>query len=137
MALVPYDHVEAPRRLRLPGDWTAAFMPGDPIPVDTAKTLGLLDEEGNPTEDGVVVIASSFGRGSRFVDDKIHVGVTESRQAAAAEAAEAAEAPTPPADATGTAAGTGNPPPPAAPAKTGSTATTTTATAGAGTGGNA
>lgn len=42
MAAVPYEHVEAPRRLNVNG--VLAFTEGSPVPIDTAKALGLLDE---------------------------------------------------------------------------------------------
>jgi hypothetical protein len=46
MAQVPYPHVEAPRVIRIDG--VVAFQPGDPVPVDTARRLGLLDTEDAP-----------------------------------------------------------------------------------------
>lgn len=42
MAAVPYEHVEAPRPLNING--VRAFSVGSPVPIDTAKRLGLLDE---------------------------------------------------------------------------------------------
>jgi hypothetical protein len=43
MAAVPYEHVEAPRALTVNG--VRAFNEGDPVPIDTAKRLGILDEK--------------------------------------------------------------------------------------------
>jgi hypothetical protein len=41
MAAVPYAHIEAPDVIRIDG--VRAYNPGDPIPVDVARRLGLLD----------------------------------------------------------------------------------------------
>ncbi len=46
MAQVPYEHIEAPRVIRIDG--TRAFNVGDPVPVATARRLGLLDTEDAP-----------------------------------------------------------------------------------------
>lgn len=46
MAQVPYEHIEAPRVLSIDG--VRAFNPGDPVPVATARAMGLLEGEDAP-----------------------------------------------------------------------------------------
>lgn len=76
MAQVPYDHIEAPRVLRIDG--VIAFQPNDPVPVDTARRLGLLDSEDAPR------IIPAFGAASSpsFTDAEIKVAAEEAAAAA-------------------------------------------------------
>jgi hypothetical protein len=71
MAQVPYEHVEAPRVVRIDG--VIAFNAGDPMPVDTARRLGLLDTEDAPP------ILPAFGIASSpaFTDAEIRVAAAE------------------------------------------------------------
>ncbi len=67
MAQVPYEHVEAPHTLSIDG--VRAFNPGDPVPVDTARRLGLLDSEDSPP------VLPAYGEiPAGFVDGVITVG---------------------------------------------------------------
>lgn len=65
MAQVPYAHIEAPSVLRIDG--VIAFNPGDPVPVDTARRLGLLDGDDAPP-----IIGDDNPR-APFVDGEIKV----------------------------------------------------------------
>jgi hypothetical protein len=67
MAQVPYDHIEAPRVLRIDG--VIAFQPGDPVPVDTARRHGLLDGDDAPE----IIPAFGVASSPQFTDDEIKV----------------------------------------------------------------
>ncbi len=99
MAQVPYEHIEAPRVLRIDG--VIAFQPNDPVPLDTARRLGLLDGDDAPP------ILPAFGVASSptFTDAEIRVAAAE------AAAAGGTTNPTPTEDVTNTAT------PPQAPAE--------------------
>lgn len=89
MAQVPYPHIEAPGVIRIDG--VRAYNPGDPVPLDVAKRLGLLD-----TEDAPPVLAG--------------VGVASSPQFSDAELKVAAEAAAAGANLSPDATGAGEPP---------------------------
>lgn len=60
MAEAPYRHIEAPHRILV--DNSVAFMPGDPVPYETAERLELLGEgvevfEGTDAGSGIAVDA--------------------------------------------------------------------------------
>jgi len=76
VAQVPYEHIEAPRVIRMDG--VRAFNPGDPIPVDTARRLGLLDTEDAPTILSGTGVASS----PQFSDAELKVHAAEAAAAA-------------------------------------------------------
>lgn len=76
MAQVPYDHIEAPRVLRIDG--VIAFQPNDPVPVDTARRLGLLDTEDAPR----IIPAFGIASSPAFTDAEIRVAAEEAAAAA-------------------------------------------------------
>lgn len=107
MGQVPYEHIEATSVVRIDG--VRAFNPGDPIPVDTARRLGLI------TEDTPVLPAVGVASSPQFTDAELKVAAEQ-----AAAAGNVADAPS--------GAGT-TPTPPQAPVKTppkGSSAAPTT-----------
>jgi hypothetical protein len=71
MAQVPYDHIEAPRVLRIDG--VIAFQPNDPVPVDTARRLGLLDGDDAPE----IIPAFGIASSPEFTDAEIRVAAAE------------------------------------------------------------
>lgn len=68
MAQAPFDHVEATQPVRIDG--VLAFMPGDAIPADTAKRLGLKGE--------VVKATEPLGDVGQFSDAPVGVEVSTS-----------------------------------------------------------
>lgn len=84
MAAVPYPHIEAPDIIRIDG--VRAFNPGDPIPLDTARRLGLLDSDDAPPIIGETGVAISPG----FVDGEIKVAVDDTTTAASTQTQAAA-----------------------------------------------
>ncbi len=67
MAQVPYEHIEAPRVLRIDG--VIAFQPNDPVPVDTARRLGLLAGDDAPP----IIAAFGVASSPQFSDAEIKV----------------------------------------------------------------
>ncbi len=67
MAQVPYEHIEAPRVLRIDG--VIAFQPNDPVPVETARRLGLLDGDDAPS----IIAAFGIASSPQFSDAEIKV----------------------------------------------------------------
>lgn len=67
MAQVPYEHIESPRVLRIDG--VIAFQPGDPVPLDTARRLGLLDGDDAPP----IIAAFGIASSPEFTDAEIKV----------------------------------------------------------------
>ncbi len=92
MAQVPYEHIEAPRVLRIDG--VIAFQPNDPVPVDTARRLGLLDAEDAPR----IIPAFGIASSPTFTDAEIKVAAEAA--AAGAPLADAGTNPTPTEDVT-------------------------------------
>lgn len=67
MAQVPYEHIEASTVIRIDG--VRAFNPGDPVPVDTARRLGLLDGDDAPE----IIPGEGQASSSDFADGAINV----------------------------------------------------------------
>ncbi len=68
MAQVPYSHIEAPRVLMIDG--VRAYSPGDPVPLQVARELGLLDAEDAPP---VLDPYGTLPAKGEFVDGEISV----------------------------------------------------------------
>ena len=78
MAQVPYAHIEAPRVLRIDG--VIAFQKNDPVPVATARRLGLLDTTDAPK----IIPAFGVASSPSFTDAETKVAAEEAAAAAGA-----------------------------------------------------
>jgi hypothetical protein len=74
MAQVPYEHIEATEVIRIDG--VRAFNIGDPIPLDTARRLGLLDGDDAPP-----IIGGDGSPPSAFTDSALTVTEQAGEQA--------------------------------------------------------
>ncbi len=89
MAQVPYEHIEAPRVIRIDG--VIAFQPNDPVPVETARRLGLLGGDDAPR----IIPAFGIASSPQFTDAEIKVAAEEAAAAAGVPVADTTN-PTPP-----------------------------------------
>ncbi len=90
MAQVPYAHVEAPQIIRIDG--VRAFNVGDPVPLDTARRLGLLDGDDAPP----ILSGEGIAASPDFTDAELKVAADSAAAGANLSDAPTAPEPTPP-----------------------------------------